>query len=346
MTKFNTIIIGLENELNLCYFNSILQILFNISPLNKFIIKKNEENVTNNKENFVQVYKSTLNILHSDNIIDDENVLNLAGLKDILGEIIPEYKEDKQQDAQETLLYILDIIHLGLTNKEKIEIPLYRCEIIDIPMEKLRYYALNCWNENIKIENYSIVSNLFKGQLRTKITCQECYTEVNKFETFNMITLSLPEGIDNISIEDCISSYCKPEFLNKDELYECETCHHKVEAFKDISFWRLPKYLLIHFNRFIQKYENNKIKLIKNNTKVSYPFSNLKLLNEYLKDGHTSSYKINSVIKHHGNDINNGHYTSYILKDNICFHIDDENIEIVEDLTDEPYILVYENTFD
>ena len=73
----NRIIIGLQNEDSYtCYLNSVLQILFNIDPLNNFISKT--KNISNKNEGTILTsYKDILHLLISEdgNTLDDENII-------------------------------------------------------------------------------------------------------------------------------------------------------------------------------------------------------------------------------------------------------------------------------
>lgn len=330
-------IIGIQNSENLCYLNSVLQLLFNIDPLNRFIMKTKSYN-----KGFVDIYKSMLELSEYNELqkteIDNCSVLEPEPLKENLENIFNIYKENRQQDAHETLLNILTIFQESLKNNNFLKSVSFPSNFVfQIPMEKLRHYAQQCWENDLKKDNYSIISNIFKGQIKQKITCQECLTEFNKFECFNDISLPLPDyEMDNLNIYDCLENFCNTEYMISENMYHCEICNKETEAVKNISFWRLPRYIIIHFNRFKISYDNI---LSKNDTKVSFPTNDL-LLDDSLS---TYKYSLTGLIKHHGDSIQFGHYTSYIFnKDlNMWLHIDDDTIE-QKKLCDDPYILIYE----
>lgn len=339
MENVSKTIMGIQNLGNMCYLNSVLQVLFNIDSLNKFIIKTNSIS-KNDKGDFLNLYKKILFLLDFGKIkseIDEENVLDSSQIKDMLGYINKNYENYYQQDAHETLMTFLSIFHEGFENTKTFN-NIMCTQFFTIPLEKIRFYAHTCWEEDIKRNKYSILCNLFKGQLRQQITCQECLTEYNNFECFNDISIPLPNyNTEYIDIYTCLEDFCNTEYMLCENMYYCETCEKEVEALKKTSFWKLPKYLIIHFNRFIQ----NCNKINKNSTKIKFPIYDLNIKNNLF----TAKYNLISTIKHHGNCIESGHYSSYIFDKSLnkWFHLDDEELETVNEICEDPYILIYEH---
>jgi ubiquitin C-terminal hydrolase len=342
MYSDDRLIIGLQNEDSAsCYLNSVLQILFNIDPLNNFISKTKSISF-NNEGKILNVYKGILDLLISDDgkIVDDDNVITSSTIKKSLEYSLPICKGEFQQDAHEVLIGILNIFHAGFDIQQMIAEDICGQILFPVPLDKIKYYAETCWKNENKKEKYSIITNLFKGQIRSKITCQNCLTETNSFCCINNFSLPLPSyNVETTTLEECIEEYCEIEYLGGNNKYFCDRCKSYEEAFKETSIWKLPRFLIFHFNRFIHNFEENTI--IKNDTDIIYPLTNFKF-NKCSAPYNDIEYKLNSIICHHGHTIESGHYTSDVLKDGIWYNLNDETIEVDPAYKSTPYILVYE----
>lgn len=337
------LIIGLQNEdSSTCYLNSVLQILFNIDPLNDFISKTNSISFKNQGK-ILNVYKGILDLLIPDddnNVVDDDNVITSSTFKKHLEILLPICRGEFQQDAHEVLIEILNIFHSGFDLKTEKREAICGQVLFPIPLDKIKYYAQTCWDNDIHKESYSIITNLFKGQIRSKITCQKCLTETNMFSSINNFSLPLPSyDMDSVTLEDCINEYCAIEYMNGQNKYFCERCDSHEEAFNETSVWKLPRFLIFHFNRFIHNFEENSIN--KNDISVDYPLTNFKF-DKCTTPYSDFEYNLNSIICHHGTTIESGHYTCDVLKNGVWYHLNDEMIEIQPEYKQTPYILIYE----
>ena len=324
-------IIGIENPHNLCYLNSILQLLFTIKPLNQFILKyfNNKNNITLDKY-LILSYKYLLeNIYTQDNSgIDEENILESTNFKDMLERNSPFPILNRQQDVHEILIIILNSFHEGLKSEYVPRLPRIKSS------DNIEKYAKIKWKEYNEREKYSIVNNLFKGQHRTKITCQKCYCENNTFDSF--IDITLPINNDTNTLEDCIEEMLIPEEIDE---YFCCRCKKIVKAEKESIIWIFPKYLIFHINRF----QNLEGVINKNNKEIEYPIKCLKF-KDFTNSGFVN-YNIKAMIRHHGNTQEFGHYTSTIFENDLIFTINDENIEKKFQNSNDiknPYLLLYE----
>ncbi len=325
------VIIGLENNYNSCYLNSVLQLLLNISQLNITLRKEINGKPTNNETLLLYAYRNILENIYTDtrnDIVDNENILESDQFKTVLNKIMKGGLGMDQHDTHEILIFILNIFHEGLKCSIR-ENGLKKCE------DKIRNIASVKWLQEQNKKKYSIINKLFKGQLRTKITCLTCFTEDNIFESFIDIGIIMTSE----KLEYCLQSFCNIEKL--EEKRPCKRCKKNTEATKEVTFCRLPQYLIININRFNDTHGT----LSKNKKNIQFPLENLEMKCFSGIPSDVVKYKINSIILHHGNDISYGHYTTIISRKNKWYHINDEDVQEINNPLSETgntYILLYE----
>ena len=254
--------------------------------------------------------------------------LKLKNFKTILEKLLPFPLSNNQHDSHEILINVLNYFHSGLRKQNpKSCIPKIKSS------DNIEKYADMKWKEYHKREQYSIINTLFKGQSRTKVTCQECYTENNTFDSF--IDLTLPINDDTSSLQDCIEDMLCPEEIDD---YFCDNCKKSVRAEKESLIWIFPKFFIFHINRF--NYDSTK-----NNRRIKYPTKCLKLKNFAERNPDVIVYNIRSIIQHHGQLIDTGHYTSTIFTNQFPITISDEELNTCkpdDESLEFPYILLYE----
>ena len=83
-----------------------------------------------------------------------------------------------------------------------------------------------------------------------------CFSFV--FHVVSFVTQSVDEDSsvtseslsDAASLDECISHFMEPEVLGSDEAWYCPRCKTHREAIKQLSVWRLPKYVIFQLKRF------------------------------------------------------------------------------------------------
>ena len=325
MEPSNKKVIGIQNKVNNCYLNSVIQLLCNIPEL---------QNMNYNKDKVYKNFLDTYDEMYDtgNNIIDNENILDISYLKKSLENEHSIYKGDHQQDVHEILNIILHHVHTG--NSKGIDYNVNNNEktIVGYPVRKIIIYAAKKWYEDLNKEGESVVTKHLQGQIRSKLTCQICWKEKNNFEIFRDLSLPVKEGYN---LYDCIKNFCSTEKMNGDNKIFCEKCKTKTHHFKQISLWKVPKYLLIHFKKFNANLE-------KINIDINFPFNNLKILTDTSED--KKKYCLKGIIYHHGNRCFFGHYTCMINYYNRWYHIDDETIEKIDEKDipiKDAYLLLY-----
>ena len=119
-----------------------------------------------------------------------------------------------QQDSQECLVYILDLLHMGLARE------------VNIQMDNNEAPHV-AWMNHLKKNGHSFVIDSIYGLTRTCVECQDCKTISKRFDPVSSISLSFPpnlKGVQSISLEDMFRFYSYPEMLNGNNKYDCEKC--------------------------------------------------------------------------------------------------------------------------
>lgn len=212
------------------------------------------------------------------------------------------------------------------------------------PYDLITLKAFLYWRDFYK-KNYSIITTLFTGMFLSLIECLECYHLSPSFETFNMLSISVPPKQDT-TLEDCLREFSKDELLTGENMYNCEKCNKKVEAKKNMFIWEAPEILIIHLKRF-----NNM--LAKTSSNVHFPMNNLKLTDNFspIYKNENVSYDLYALSEHLGSSIRSGHYISHVknslngrwyeCNDSNIFHVPHEIID-KEIRTQNAYLLFYE----
>jgi ubiquitin C-terminal hydrolase len=104
--------------------------------------------------------------------------------------------------------------------------------------------------------------------------------EVNT--TFKKITDQTPLGNSNellsLNLNDCLKLFTQPEKLTSDNPWYCSKCKKHQEATKQMSLWKLPKYLIITLKRFQATKASDSFGLV--NSNLNYLLQNRVVYNK------------------------------------------------------------------
>jgi hypothetical protein len=244
---------------------------------------------------------------------------------------------------------------------------------------------------NIKIDsNYAQLITLFQNKLKTHNQSQNVSFKiflkwnVNKVRTnlskISEVKIDQTESND-VNLSDCLKLFTQPERLTSDNPWYCSRCKKHQEALKQMSLWRLPKYLLISLKRFqASKCDSNPFANMNEetaksmmNSRFSYLFQNRVVYNKLdtlikypLKGLDMSKYLVNNnedsylsydlcgIVNHLGRSISLGHYTAFSRthdklsteKSEIGWRLfDDQFVHEIENenqvVTKDAYVLLY-----
>ena len=286
---------GLKNIGNTCYMNSIIQCLSNTKDFREYFLENNTI-----ETGFPLEVKKLLNGMWESNCICVPR-----SFKAVLGIENRIFLGNRQQDAHECLVFILDL----LSRDKQIE---------------------------------SKIKELFMGKMYTRIESKETNDVSNTYQEFYFLTLDIPnkkDSLNNVDLYDCLDCYTDPELLDSENKYKIEKTNQLVIAQKQSVFWTLPKYLIVHLKRFNNSLLKKTTKAnfpIKNLDLSSYMAINCPRGQETLYDLY--------AISNHTGFTTGGHYYAFCKNNDKWYIFNDSQVqEIAEDkiVTPEAYILFY-----
>lgn len=341
---------GLNNLGNTCYLNTTLQCLKNLDNFTEYFVndKYLEDLERNKKESLVtyefsKLIKELINT--NEKTISPKNFVQTFTKFNMRSNSCVKFIFGRQHDMHEFLVYLLDIIHVSL--EEEVEV-----KINGKPKNKydeMKLQSVKEWATFIE-NQYSELIELFFGQYIIDTNNNENNVFISrKFESFNNISLELMDVNSKFfskSLYDSLDYHCKEELLEGDNKYYDEDNDEYVDAKRSLSFWKLPKYLIIHLKRF----RNN---LRKIDSLIQFPIKDLDMAKYCKNTREKSKYDLISVGNHIGFSSNAGHYFSMNKnKDGKWLIHNDSNVREIEYTDDEDlgkkiitknaYVLIYE----
>jgi ubiquitin C-terminal hydrolase len=269
-------LIGLSNMGNTCFLNSTLQCLFSADTLmSYFAVDKfrSEINPTQAKTKgklglaFAELAQRVLTAPNG-------SVERPSMVKACVSLIAPQFNNFGQQDSQEFLRCLLSGLHDDLNRIRKQ--PKYE-EINDNEHDSEEIRSNRWWN-NYKQRNDSVVVDLFAGQLKSTVKCNQCGYISTAFDPFMDLSLPIPQqnqhhkspssdssyssyyrsmfgspsssGSSSVTLMDCFSEFSKLEELSGNDAYYCRKCKKHQNSLKELAIFRYPEILVIHLKRF------------------------------------------------------------------------------------------------
>lgn len=319
---------GLINTGNKCFMNSIIQCLSNTLKLTDYFLsmkfKEDDPDFKNKQKSEYELVISYINLLV--NIWDKNQLLKPKTFNHTFSKFIKQYSTCEQQDSHECLVYLLDILHKGLSYEIELEIT----GEVKTETDKLTELSLNTWKQFYKTE-YSYINKIFHGMTVSNIDCKNCNIQDIIFEPYNTLSID----VNSTSLINCMKT-----FFQRDESipsWKCEKCNHQGCS-KTCNSWTFPNYLIIHLKRFTSNGQ-------KIDTHVNYPIENLNLtqfIDSRKGDPNNYIYSLYAV-NYHSGDLNSGHYWSSCKNlDNSWYLFNDGDTSLCNNIcTKDAYILFY-----
>ena len=150
-----------------------------------------------------------------------------------------------------------------------------------------------------------IIKDIFKNNIKITTTCNNCNIKVTTSD-FNYIHKL---HIKSKPLDKILEEYNNDEKI-KD--YKCENCKNIYEATRNTILSETSNILIIQLIRYI----NNLNYITKNTLQINY--------NKIIKINN-NDYELYAICYHSGTSVYNGHYWSYIKKNNKWYIYDDIN---------------------
>ncbi|KAJ8916678.1 hypothetical protein NQ315_000323 [Exocentrus adspersus] len=180
---------GLHNLGNTCFMNAALQAVSNTRPLTLYFQRDSqlsELNCTNPLGTKGAVAKRYTELCRELWAGSTRSVAPVR-LRYCVTKHAPHLAGGDQHDSQEFLAWLLDALHEDLNrgaNKQYTESK-------DSGGRPDEVVAEEEWRQHLA-RDHSIITDLFLGQLKSKVTCQVCGHESVRFDPFNLLSLPLP----------------------------------------------------------------------------------------------------------------------------------------------------------
>ena len=317
---------GLINYGVTCYMNSTIQCLSATIDLATFFLQDTwkgqvQRNWKGSEGILPDIFSNLIRSLWN----HESNAIRPKSLRTFCGRMNPQWAMDRQQDAEEFLMFLLDCLHedLNVNWNRKVLQPL--TEEQELARERLPLWRVS----RIEFVRYahrevSYISDLFAGQHASRLTCLTCSKTSTSYEAFYSLSLEIPQS-GTSRITDCLANYTKVEQLEAGEEWKCPHCKVPRAATKRLLITRLPRILAISFKRFSRSSSGKTQKV---HTPIDFPLFGLDMRpcmaetryppdedEELSKDAATTPpflYDAYAVTRHIGNSLESGHYIAMV----------------------------------
>lgn len=178
---------GLQNIGNTCYMNSALQCLIHCESLSKYFLDLDFSIITGKK----LILNSYIKLIQD--MCRKQSVISPNDLKKSVSKHNNYFAGYQQHDAQEFLSFLLASLHEELNQNPPNRDSRSSKSTADSESSEENW-------KRFKEMNKSIISDLFYGQLKSTVTCQGCFHQSETFDSFNCLSLPIPQ-LFNDSIE-------------------------------------------------------------------------------------------------------------------------------------------------
>ncbi|GKZ01012.1 hypothetical protein MPSEU_001052700 [Mayamaea pseudoterrestris] len=187
---------GLKNIGNTCYINAPLQCLLHSTPLTRHFLSGTYREDLNSDhvmrtggELAISFARVVREMQMNPQLCRNGGYFSPLALRRSVAKFDARFAGSQQQDAQEFLAYLLDGLHEDLNRVKKapyVEMPDVT-DKDDVDIAGARAWAMH------KKRNDSLIFDSFYGQFKGTCVCPKCDRVSVSFETFNHVSLELPQ---------------------------------------------------------------------------------------------------------------------------------------------------------
>ena len=353
---------GLRNVGLTCYMNSTLQCLLHVTELNNFFIniyyeeKDNFKCINKNAETKGQISDEYYNLVKiMCNIGNNEKKsmlnfnffgINFSGLlfnddnssyspykfNELISKLNTQFAQYESNDSKDLLLYLFQSMHeeLNYLGKNKLNV-IPKCNQLKEESSFKFFFQVN------SCLNFSIISYLFYGILKSCTICSICNNILYNFQYFQFLSFPLYNyDRKDFNLYMGLKDYIKEEILSGDNQCYCQNCKILTNARTCSIIYYTPPYLLINLDYGKnKKYRPNRIF-----------FGEMIDLTGFVQQGfEEKTYELIAVSTHIGESGNSGHYIAYCKDKNKVWHKFNDSYhktcQLDEIRSNSPYLLLY-----
>jgi ubiquitin C-terminal hydrolase len=320
-------ICGIANIGNSCYISSALQVILHCYDAMTTIISSSGPTGPTYQmfRQFAHDYWTHPNV-----------VMTPINLKHTIAQRATQFRGADQGDAQEFLSVLIDELYEMSTRRVRIT----ATGTPQTEEDQLMMRVIEAWAEQFQ-NKYSDIVPLFYNLNCNRFLCPECKHVKDRYETANMVQISLPSDDSSATLQQLINNIRNPEHL-VDALSTCDNCNQQIHYWHELRYVCLPKYVFFHIKRFIYPHKKlNKVEIQEGDT-VSMSAATVGY------EQHFAEYRVRGAVIHMGN-MDNGHYISiWKTRSDQWILFDDDKIRRIPDelarlmISDNGYIIVGE----
>jgi len=316
---------GLENSArsNICWLNSMLQVIVNIPFLQHYLGGRSycrdlNSNTVPGQSFTIRLAAFLQYSIESENTMSAKKVLELLQLgDDIIGA--------HQDPYERALLPIFRALERETGGSDD-----QSWNDFSAPVEgSIQDSAKIFWNEYTETNTSPFVVQKNAVEVEIKAgTCPHCNAEINsqKFLPLPELLVPVPET-QQCTLESCLETLVQPEKLSE---YKCPACGMDADVTKSVRIVRRPPLVTIVFRRF------NWTEGVAEKKKVDVRFQlDGNDLSEFMMPAHGEEadavYDVLAICNHHGDVMNKGHCTAIVrhFPSNTFHRFDDSHHEVV-----------------
>lgn len=289
--------VGLQNLGNTCFMNSILQCVAHAPKFIDRLLAAVQSDMNPDSKLRGQLGKRFAKLMEA--MRTSSGVVSPDEVKQMVGKWAPQFSGYYQQDAHEFLRFLLDGLHEDF-NRVRTKQPYRELKCSDnLPSVASEWFTYH------KKRDDSVVTDFFRGQLLTVITCSCCGKKSAACDTFLDLSIPIANG-GNVTLEGCLAKFIEETEVDD---YKCEHCKATSRSAMEMTIWKLPPILVIHLKRF----SNSSWRRQKIDTPVSFPTTHLDMLpfTPHSSDPSLRYPKYSLFgVSHHMGSLGFGHYVA------------------------------------